>query len=300
MDVCWQCIFPIKIGGQKMGSSGQPDNPDCPAREALCACPSATLVRFGVTFAMWEPARLIETVKDPWCFPSLGMVLDGGSSGFTGAELRGGTESMGNQEGMRTFAQAHYWGFYAYQMMEEKINQTCWEDTGYRLMYMTEIDPLWNDDYTAALVTPEATLFTDKDIQLSCIADSMSSNLWLSSPDLFWCMGFWGSAYPMTGHNNDEDYVQANNGIAARMLYKMARENMLLDPGVLLCYAIPTPIWIKWHYRMQIAQPTRHLTCYQIGTTGIRWAYSQNMAFLNGSDNFTFILFRKRSCCASN
>ena len=63
MDVCWQCIFPIKIGGQKMGSSGQPDNPDCPAREALCACPSATLVRFGVTFAMWEPARLISNSR---------------------------------------------------------------------------------------------------------------------------------------------------------------------------------------------------------------------------------------------
>ncbi|MDL1978028.1 MAG: TraU family protein [Deltaproteobacteria bacterium] len=90
-----------------MGSSGQPDNPDCPAKEAICVCPSATIARPGVTFAMWEPARLIETVKDPWCFPSLGMKLDGGE-GFTGAELRGGTESMGNQEGMRTFAQAHY------------------------------------------------------------------------------------------------------------------------------------------------------------------------------------------------
>ncbi|MDL1978027.1 MAG: TraU family protein [Deltaproteobacteria bacterium] len=303
MDVCWQCIFPIKIGGQKMGSASQPDNPDCPAKEVLCACQYGEYERYGVTFAMWEPARLIETVKDPWCFPSLDMDLgdsSGGGSSSSDAELRGGTESMGNQEVTRTFAQAHYWGFYAYQMMEEDINKSCWEDTGYKLLYMTEIDPLWNDDYTAALIMPEATLFTDKDIQLSCMVDSISSNLWLSSPILFWCMGSWGSAYPMTGHNNDEDYVQANNGIAARMLYKMARENMLLDPGVLLCYAVSTPIWIKWHYRMQIAQPTSHWTCYQIGASGILWAYEKNPAFSDGGDNFTFILFRKRSCCASN
>jgi conjugal transfer pilus assembly protein TraU len=168
---------------------------------------------------MWEPARLIETVKDPWCFPSLDMDLgdsSGGGSSSSDAELRGGTESMGNQEVTRTFAQAHYWGFYAYQMMEEDINKSCWEDTGYKLLYMTEIDPLWNDDYTAALIMPEATLFTDKDIQLSCMVDSISSNLWLSSPILFWCMGSWGSAYPMTGHKRQKQETEKSEAKHAK------------------------------------------------------------------------------------
>ncbi len=295
-DVCWKCIFPVKIGGIPIGQSRDlPDSPDCPARKFFCKCKYGKFERHGIAIAFWEPARLVETVKDPYCFPALGMKMKNNSS----ADLSGCTSSMGNEESMTTFAQAHYYIFPAWLMLEETVNTFCFEESGFDLAYITEVDALWNDDLLSALITPEAYLFANLRLQLLCIADSVSANAWLPLAPLFWCMGSWGSVYPLTGHNYDEDLVQANAGIGARMIYKLGRQGLLRDPGVVLCYAVSTPIWIKWHYRMQIAKPVKHSTCTQIGASGLKWAFGKNPSQGSGSDNFVFIIFRKRACCAS-
>ncbi|MCD4754676.1 MAG: TraU family protein, partial [Deltaproteobacteria bacterium] len=141
--------------------------------------------RHGITIAFWEPARLVETVKDPYCFPALGMKMENNSS----ADLSGCTSSMGNEESMTTFAQAHYYIFPAWRMLEERVNDYCFEESGSDLAYITEVDALWNDDLLSALITPEAYLFANLRLQLLCIADSVSANAWLPLAPLFWCMG---------------------------------------------------------------------------------------------------------------
>ncbi|NVM20251.1 MAG: TraU family protein, partial [Desulfobacterales bacterium] len=79
-----------------------------------------------------------------------------------------------------------------------------------------------------------------------------------------------------------------------------SRETLLWDVGINLCASVPTPIWVKWNYRMQIAKPVRSLGCMPIGRTGLMWAFGKNPALgLTGSaDNFLFMVFRKRACCA--
>ncbi|MFH1674847.1 MAG: TraU family protein [Pseudomonadota bacterium] len=295
-DVDWQCIFPIKIAGIRLFNSNLPDAPD-PAMAPICVCPTPIgIPRPGIPIAFWEPARFVETVKDPFCFPSLGF----GMTNIFDADLGGTNTGMGNQESMSTFVQAHWFIFPVWTMMELLIDLVCLEHSGFDLAYLTEVDPLWNDDLLAFIINPEALLFANPVAQLSCVADSAAAAAGLPLAPLFWCMGSWGSAYPLTGHMNDDDYVQANAGAGARMIYKLGREGLLWDVGINLCAATPTPIWVKWNYRMQIAKPIRSISCMPIGRTGLMWAFGKNPALglTNSADNFLFIVFRKRACCA--
>lgn len=285
-------MFPIKIAGISLFNCNLPDAPD-PASGPVCMCPP---FRIGIPIAFWEPARFVETVKDPFCFPCLGS----GMSNPFSADLGGTNSGMANQESMSTFTQAHWFIFPVWSMMELLVDFICVEHSGLDLAYLTEVDPLWNDDLLAFIINPEALLFANPIAQLSCVADSVAAMAGLSLTPLFWCMGSWGSAYPLTGHVNDDDYVQANAATGARMIYKLGREALLWDVGINLCAAVPTPIWVKWNYRMQIAKPVRSSGCMPIGRTGLMWAFGKNppLGLTNSADNFVFIIFRKRACCA--
>lgn len=293
-DVCWQCVFPIKIGGiEIIKGANLPDSPD-PADKPICVCPFPPPIffRIGIPVAFWEPARFVETVKDPFCFPSLGFGLPNPFS----ANLGGCSSEMGNQEETSTFQQAHWFIFPVWAMLELLTDFVCVEHSGFDVAYLTEVDPLWNNDLLAFIINPEALLFANPIAQISCAADSASTIGGLSLAPLFWCMGAWGSAYPLSGHVNDENYVQANAAIGARMIYKLGREGLLWDTGLNLCSGIPTPIWVKWNYRMQIAKPVKGSGCMPIGRTGLMWAFLKNPP--QAGDNFLFMIFKKRACCA--
>ena len=251
-DVCWGCIFPIKIGGVPIVEGENAEAPSS-ADAGFCVCPIpvAPYVRFGITASLWEPARMIETVKDPYCFPAIGASADNSEQkkGF----LRGThshVQGPGNSaQDSSVFAQAHWWIMPFWSMLEVLIDYTCLEVAGVDIAYITEIDPLWNDDEFSAIIMPEALLFTNMVAQLACMADAAASQLLPLSP-LFWCMGSWGSAYPLTGHINDNDYVQGNAAVAGRLIYKLNRELVICDPGVWYCFCVPTPIWVKHNYRI--------------------------------------------------
>ena len=300
-DVCWECIFPIKIAGISIGTGmtdGLPDPPDA-ASFPICVCPFPPPIfyRVGISISFWEPARLIETVKDPFCFPFLGMSIYDGMAN-TGELCGTNDEEGGNQESATTFSQVHYMIFPVWAMMELLTDLVCVESGGFDVAYMTEFDPLWNDDELMFALQPEALLFANPVAQFSCMADSASSNIGLPIPELFWCIGTHGSVYPLSGIINQSNYVQSQAALASRMIYKLAREFLLMDTGVNLCGAVPTPIWVKWHYRLQLAKPVKGSGCMPIGRTGLLWSAGKNPPFISGGDNFLFVNFRKKVCCA--
>lgn len=305
-DLCWECIFPIKIGGSQMSGAETKQEgpliepPDASDGNSMCTCPGPppTYQRRGISIAFWEPAKMIETVKDPFCFPFIGESV---SDDFTdAAELYGTSEAHdGNQETSNTFSQAHYMFFPVWSMMEMMVDNTCYEDEGFDVAYMTEFDPLWNDDELMMFLQPEALLFANPIAQFICMVDAISSNLGLPLAPLFWCIGSYSSVYPLAGVINQPDHIQSQAALAARMLYKMAREGLLADMGIYLCSAVNTPIWIKWNYRLQLVKPVRTAGVVPIGRTGLLWTYLKNPPGKNGCDNFLFVIFRKRACCAS-
>ncbi len=289
-DVCWQCIFPVRMGGITLISSDVDSPADNIGSNPLCIC-GTTL---GMKVSFWEPARIIETVKDPYCFNLIGAQIGDGGAGWLGGGYR--QENVGKN----TFAQAHYYLFNVWSILDLFMDLPCLETGGFDIAYLTEVDPLWNDDLLGFILNPEALLFANPVAQLACMADSASSAIGLPLSPLFWCMGSWGSAYPLTGHRNDDNFVQANAAIAARMIYKLSRELALWDTASDACGAIMMPIWVKEHYRMQVMKPMKDFTCHPIGRTSLIWGSMKNPPGGGGSnaaDNFDWALFRKILCC---
>lgn len=292
-DVCWQCMFPVKIGGVPVtpGAPGLIDTPDL-LSSPVCVCPTPIgIPRPGITLSFWEPARFIETVKDPFCFPSLGTGLSVFNFGMGTNES---SEESTDQRSL-TSAQAHYFIFPVTAILELITDELCLELSGFDLGYITEPDPLWQDHLLAFLINPEALLFGNPVAQLACIPDSISTQVGLPLDPLFWCVGSWGGAYPLAGATHNTDYVEANAHLAAKMVYKMARELLIQDPAVWICAAVPTPIWIKSHYRIHVAKPVRDFMCHTFGRSGLIWTTLKNPPVVG--DNFLWMLFRKRACC---
>lgn len=289
--IAWQCIFPIKIAGIPLGKNpGIPDVAD-PSSSPICACPfpPPIFIRPGITFSMWEPTYMLETVKDPFCIPSLGMSLGGISSG---GKLGGSAMA----DGQRVFSQVHSYIFPVWAILGLFIDTVCVEHGDFAMAYMTEIDPLWQDDTLAMYLNPEVLLFANPVAGMACMADAATSLVGLPLDPLFWCMGGWGSAYPLTGHISNSNIVEASAGIAARMLYKQSRMLLIWDCALNWCACLPAPIWVKSHFRLQIAKPVRQASCTPIGKDGTLWASMKNIPYVG--DNFLWMVFKKRTCCA--
>ncbi|MRR55441.1 MAG: conjugal transfer protein TraU [Deltaproteobacteria bacterium] len=296
-DVCWRCMFPMKVGSVSYGDAESTGSAD-EAATPVCACVSGTSVVIGLSVSFWEHARLIETVKDPYCFPTLGTGMTNPQQGLLAGEGKG-MGAGGDTE--QSFQQVHYYTFPVWQLLQLFMDFPCVDQGGFDLAYMTEVDAMWNDDSLAFLINPEALLFANPVTQLSCITDSVSSSMGYPLDPLFWCFGSWGSPYPLSGSVADSNSLSVNANLASRMIFKLGRETALWDTAIDQCASgVISPIMIKSHYRLQIARPVRGSQCIAIGQASSLWGSLKNPprgAGSNSPDNFLWVLARKRKCC---
>jgi conjugal transfer pilus assembly protein TraU len=231
----------------------------------------------------------VEVVSNPWCFPTLGFSAGGG------IELRGTSTEVGDRG--RTFYQAHYMIFPLMEWLDILMNGLCLESAGFDMAYITEVDPLWQDDILTAMINPEALLFGNPVSHIACVADSLAAQANAPLDPLFWCKGSWGNAYPLTGNVATHGLVEDAASVAASLIYKLHRELILWGSygAEGLCGTYPAPIWRKSAYRLQIVSPIAHPTGMGIGQSGIIWGMGKNPPF--DGDNFGFLLFKKRDCC---
>ena len=107
-DICWKCFFPFRIGGitvAKFGEGKKNKNPDDKVSSfPLCFCcpPPFTWIP-GIKVGFWEPSRLVEIVRTPFCSPFLGSISLAG----IGLGSLGTTENT-NPAQKETFYEAHY------------------------------------------------------------------------------------------------------------------------------------------------------------------------------------------------
>jgi conjugal transfer pilus assembly protein TraU len=96
-DVCWSCLLPLSIGPVHVNSSGLADTPN--PSGPLCACPRppSPVPIPGIPIGFWEPVRLIDVTRTPYCMVSLGGIKLGdsrvqGTHGLT-TDAKAGQES---------------------------------------------------------------------------------------------------------------------------------------------------------------------------------------------------------------
>ena len=297
-DVCWDCLFPLTIGDIELVSGFQADtpNPSLP----ICECPLSVppFVQIGLSIGFWEPLRLVDVTKRPYCFVNLGgLSIDLGIGSGPGA--------------VRT-AQGHshesswYVHWYIYPLLywlNILTDVVCLEQSSFDIAYITEVDPLWMDDDLTFILNPEAVLFGNPLAQAACAADCVTASTYLPLDALFWCAGCQGSMYPLDGRiGHHVGGVQSSMLAAERFTYKLHREGILwgsVGMGA-LCALYPMPVILKSQYREQMTNPVPTASgpwgCTPYGSTSTLWEAGHEIP-VSGED-FGYLIWRKRSCCA--
>jgi len=288
----YSAMLPLKIAGVTTLPGNMPDTITT-INQPICTCPAPPpiFIRIGIPVGFFNPDRIIDSVKDAYCFEGIGVNL--------GMHGNDGVQATDTNSGEHTFFQTHMMMFAPFQILNIAVDFACMQSSSaLDIMYMTELDPMWNDDTLAALIQPEALLFGNPVTNLACIADSIATQTYHSLPELFWCKGAWGNAYPMTGRVVSGDLIQSSASAAAELIYKLHRQLMMWATWgyPALCHKYPLPIWQKDAYRMQLILPIPNPKAFVIGTTGLIWDSAKNPPFKG--DNFSYIIFRKRDCCA--
>lgn len=291
-DIVWDCIFPITVMSIPFDYGEHP--PDSNNSDITCQCPGTYGPYdpgWGFIVTFWEPARMMDTVTDAGCFPALGTEIDLDNNwGYVG----GGTLKRGVAN--IAFQHFHYYVMPIWGVLDMFTDIPCLSDeTTFDLAMISEIRPDWGDDLTAMEIYPETALMANPATVLSCVADAVAATVKRPIDALYWCIGSWGTTYPMTGHITARDYVAANAGIAAKAMYMLGRNGLLHDRAMNYCNATVSPIWQKTHWRLQESDPVADNRCHVIGEPGILWTDRKNP--VGKQDNFAWMIFRKVRCC---
>jgi len=296
-DICWGCLFPLSVGALPIWPSGNADtsNPALP----VCACANP-IPRIGIAMGFWEPVRLADVTMKPWCFVNLGgLKLDPGFD--IGHKTLAGPSAVGGGQQMNGSWHIHWYMYPLIYWLELIGDWLCLEKGSIDILYLTEIDPLWQDSELTLIINPEAVIFSNPLAVAACAADCALSSTHLPNDALFWCAGCQGTMYPLNGNNSAQyGHVQGSRLALDRFAFKLHREAIALGTagGKALCGPYVQPIMQKSQYRFQMTNPVPSTfgpgTCPPIGaTTAIG---SGQMLPVIGED-MGYLVWRKRNCC---
>ena len=277
-DICWSCIFPITLGGIKISPSGE-DTYN--TKKLICTCGSP-VPRVGLPISFWEPVRLIDVTRTKFCLVNMGGIRMGGSS------VRGhGTVDSGRAGGRKhSFYQVHYYVYPVLFWLELLTDFVCLEKSKFDVAYITEFDPMWNDDETAFVLNPEAAIFGNPIAQAACAADSIAATSGFPLDAMFWCAGCQGSMYPFVGNVGDHiGGVQASLLLVSRMLAKLHREGLAKGTtgDAALCKPYSMFTIVKSQYKQQMLYPsstTGKGGCKPLGRTDVVWGAGKKLGEL--------------------
>ena len=293
-DVCWECLFPLSIGPISIGSAtGAPDTPNPSSPICLCGSP---IPRIGLAVGVWEPARLVDVTRTPWCFPNLGGLTI--NPGLHAA--RGRTGSSGGDGAAGSVWHAHLYVYPLLSWIGALLDLGCLESGGIDIAWTSELDPAWLDDELSFLLNPEAALFANLPAQAACAADCTASSVGLPARPALLVRRLPGR--DVSAHRQRRGACGRRAGLAARgdsgLLYRLHRAGLAwgtFGSGA-LCGRYPMPVMKKSQYRWQMTQPvpaTSPLTgCNPTGRSSVLWETLRELPV--AGENFGYLLWRKR------
>lgn len=300
-DICWSCIFPLTIGPVPVNVGGRedykPDNTSSP----ICVCPRAGVPVPGIPVGFWEPVRLVDVVREPYCMVNMGGVKMGGGYKKHGSVAAKASSQRGGLK--NSFYHVHWYVYPLIAWLEILVDFACMESGSFDLAYVTELDPMWNNDELSFIINPEAAIFGNPLAQAACSGDCMKASVHFPANQLFWCAGCQGSLYPFTGSvSTHAGGVQASQLLTQRMMAKLHREFLLWQTSGsdALCAKKPAPIIKKTQYKIQMTYPIPTATgphaCNPIGRTEV--IQGSGKEFLYKGEDFGYLIWRKVNCCA--
>jgi len=304
-DICWKCIFPIYVAGVKFKGGGDfPD--DSTVTDKLCACQdNQGVYNPGFVMGNWAPARVVETVKMPGCSPSLGGAkLSIGSKLSMGQWSAPATSGDNQINTQREFMHYHYYAFPLLNMLDIHTGGMSCNRDGFHdmdLLYLSEVDPTWNSEVLAFFTHPEAALVANPIAMAACVADVVKTINGKPMESLFWCMGQWGSVYPMSGYAKPEFGFAAESArFSTRTLAALHRRGLawrtLGEEAQCGSYLYPTLPKQQYKFTMFYPKPDTQRS-HWIGETTMRWGQFRSVPGVH--ENSINVIFRWSDCCVT-
>ncbi|OZG32428.1 conjugal transfer pilus assembly protein TraU [Rickettsia endosymbiont of Culicoides newsteadi] len=306
-DICWSCLLPISIGGFNIGKGSSPKkrdtkNPSSP----LCLCTKGNVPIPGIAVGFWEPVRLVDITRTPYCMVNLGGLSLGTDLRKVSSYARG----YGDHHAHRSFYHVHYYIYPLIYWLELITDFICLEQSSFDVGYISELDVAWNDEKLQTLLNPEVFLFGNHLAQAACSIDCAASTVDLPRDEMFWCAGCWGNIYPFSGANSDHvGGIQSSSLYATRILAKMHRIGLAQETstsqntspigGGELCRKSRALKIKKSQYKLQMVNPvstSSGIGCFPLGLSDM--LYSAFKEYPYDGQDFGYLIFRKVNCCA--
>lgn len=304
-DVCWECLMPISIGGFNIGKGMSPKKRDTRnPKSPLCACSKfgQPVPIPGITLGFWEPVRLVDVTRTPYCMVNLGGV----SLGENKKKIGGYSKGYGDRAAHTSFYHVHYYIYPLIYWLELLTDFMCLEESSFDVAYMSEFDITWNDPKLQSLLNPEAALFGNPIIQLTCALDCASATAATAIDSMFWCAGCHGNIYPFSGANADHiGGVQNSCLLTTRILAKMHRIGLAKKTatsdgsinGAICKKSIALKIQ-KSQYKLQLVNPKSSsdgIGCWPLGLSDVLFSPFKEYPY-DGQD-WGYLIWRKKNCC---
>lgn len=269
--VCWSAMFPMKLAGITIFHSQDGATPPEGASTIKGACfcggdlSRGQLPTIGFPISFWQPARIMEVTKRPYCFPAMGGIsLPSGTATAGGRRTVGGTVAWETSPDPRKSAM-YNWNYYTFPLFAMlKLMDIPGCNTGgfddFDLMQMSAFFPNWYKPGLSFLINPEVLLFSNP-VALSALPVDCAAVMTGKPLDkLFWAVGCWGGVYPFDGFLlNNSSPVQGSSLIMTRAMSMMARlpASMVLRTtgNDAICQAQPMPLFKKTQFRAQMMFP---------------------------------------------
>lgn len=296
-DICWNCLFPIRVAGIPMGGSAS-EIPEGHADRVVCACQDNHGVPHpGLVTSYWEPARLVEFQRTPGCSSVLNGMRFPMDQLFRGHH--GGTDYDG---GDGSFMHYHYYAFPLLLILDMFVSGQCNADgfTDLDLMYLSELDPTWNNAELAFFANPEAAAVANPIAASACIADAVSSTARRPINSMFWCAGAWGTLYPLSGEvTGGDDVIRTSSLLKTRVLAALHRRGLAwqtMGTSAMCNGGHIRPTLPKSQYRFSLLHPipeTRR--AHVIGESTNVWGLGKTIPGIGNDPIYT--IWRWQDCC---
>ncbi len=297
-DICWECVFPMKILGQEVEPnlntiSKPPKLKNIKGTDLFCYCHGVP-PKPGIPISFWEPSKMVDVTKQAYKLVGLGGISIGQSTIKNRGTL--GSSRMGSR---KSFSHVHIYDYPVLALLDILTDFACIETGTLDMQYFSELDYTWYDDSLANIINPEVALFANPLAQAACVADCAGSSINQPLDKLFWCAGCQGSLYPFSGHvGSFRGLIQESLLLTQRALAKMHRTGMITgyESGN-YCERSYMPIWKKSLYKIQMARPVANTSdgCTTLGGTEVIWGAGK--AYPKEGEEFVYILWTKKQCC---
>ncbi|KZX60743.1 traU family protein [Stutzerimonas xanthomarina] len=301
-DICWACLFPIKVSGVQITPGTAPAKA---SKQVFCVCQEGTsgIYKPGIITAMWEPARIVENVRKPGCSPTLGGVtLPLGSKRSYGRLVQDHAKRDDMEDG--SFYQTHYYAFPLLQILDLYTPTKCNPD-GYLdvdIISFTEIDPTWGNATLAFFQHPESAAVANPVARAACAVESGALAAGKEPLEsMWWCSGTWGGIYPLTGHVSAQDFNRTSALISARLLSQQHRRGLarrtMGDENV--CTAGIYPTIPKSQYKFaQFWPKAMTQEGMWIGEHPYHWDGGTNRHIPGTLNDSMYMIWRWTDCCS--